>query len=195
LGADRFAVSAAVSANAFGSGRPVAYVASGESFPDALSGSAAAGRLGGPVLLVEKGAVPTLVSDELRRLAPAKIVVLGGKNTIDDTVTMSLQSIAITSRVAGADRFAVSAAISADAFPPGVPTVFVASGAVFADALSGSAAAIANAGPVLLVSADSISAPVGTELDRLNPRRIVVLGGPTSISDATLNDLRAYLAP
>jgi putative cell wall-binding protein len=194
-GADRFAVSAAVSANSFGAGRPVAYIASGAVFPDALSGSAAAGRLGGPVLLVERGSVPAVVAAELARLSPAKIVVLGGTNTISDSVVTDLKLIAPTSRIAGADRFAVSAAIATDAFPTGTRTVFVASGAVFPDALSGAAAAIANFGPILLVNSNSIPQEIGIELDRLNPFRIVVLGGPNSVSETVETDLRGYLTP
>jgi putative cell wall-binding protein len=192
-GADRYAVSAAVSAGVFDSHRAVAYVASGSTFPDALSGSAAAGRLGGPVLLVTNDQVPTLVADELRRLAPAKIVVLGGRGVISQTVADGLSALTTTSRIEGADRFAVSAAVSANAFPPSVPTVYVASGTGFADALSGGAAAIANAAPVLLVTPDGIPAPVRVELDRLRPRHIVVLGGTAAVSDPTLDQLRAYL--
>ncbi|SDY69036.1 cell wall-binding repeat-containing protein [Herbiconiux ginsengi] len=192
-GADRFAVSAKVSASVFGSHRPVAYVASGTAYPDALSASAAAGRLGGPVLLVRPDAIPVLVADELRRLAPAKIVVLGGLSSVADSVISELRTMGTTTRIDGADRYAVSAAVSAGAFPPGVPTVYVASGTAFADALSGGAAAIANAGPMLLVTTDSIPTAVGVELDRLRPRRIVVLGGTASVSDATLEKLRAYL--
>jgi len=44
-------------------------------------------------------------------------------------------------RVAGADRYAVSAAASARAFPSGARVAFLASGHVFADALAGAPAA------------------------------------------------------
>ncbi len=194
-GADRFAVSAAVSEQAFGPARPVAYIASGTAFPDALSGSAAAGRLGGPVLLVQKTSVPGAVAAELARLSPAKVVVLGGVNTIAESVVNELKGTAPTVRVAGADRFAVSAAVSASAFPLGAETVYVASGADYPDALSGGAAAIANAAPVLLVTADAVPAAVDAELERLNPHRIVVLGGKYSVSDTVLTSLRHYLTP
>ncbi len=56
------------------------------------------------------------------------------------------------SREAGADRYATSAAVSAATFAPGVPVVYIASGTGFADALSGSAAAGAGHGPLLLVT-------------------------------------------
>ncbi len=192
-GADRFAVSAAVSADAFSPNVPVAYVASGAVFPDALSGSAAAGKLGGPVLLVSKDSVPATVAAELHRLNPAKIVVLGGTATVSDAVKTQLQSIAPTSRIAGTDRYEVSAAVSAATFAPGVPYVYIASGAVFPDALSGSAAAIVKGGPVLLVTADSIPAAVAAELNRLNPAKIVVLGGPNTVSDALYATLQGYI--
>ncbi|MFB2599678.1 cell wall-binding repeat-containing protein [Herbiconiux sp. P17] len=194
-GTDRFDVSAAVSSSVFGqygAPTPVAYVASGTVFPDALSGSAAAGRSGGPVLLVTKDSIPSVVAAELGRLRPGAIVLLGGENTIDESVVATLSRIAPTTRIAGADRFAVSANVAAAAFPAGARTVFVASGAMFPDALSGSAAAIRRAGPVLLVTANGIPEPVKAELARLKPTRIVVLGGTATISDAVLHDLEEY---
>ncbi|MFB2599958.1 cell wall-binding repeat-containing protein [Herbiconiux sp. P17] len=193
-GADRYAVSSAVS-QSFGPGRPVAYIASGEVFPDALSGSAAAGTLGGPVLLVQKNSIPAVVATELARLMPAKIVVLGGTNTIADSVVATLQTTAVTSRVAGADRFVVSANVSAGAFMPAdTHTVFIASGEVFPDALSGAAAAIAVHAPVLLVAKNGVSSQVVAELARLKPTRIVVLGGINTISDAVYAQLQSHLA-
>jgi putative cell wall-binding protein/Tol biopolymer transport system component len=197
-GADRFDVSAALSAATFAGGGatgPVAYVASGEVFPDALSGSAAAGRLGGPVLLVQKSGVPAAVQSELRRLEPSRIVVLGGAATVPDSVVAILGQFGSTTRVAGADRFAVSAAVSASVFPDGARTVYVASGAVFPDALSGSAAAIQNGGPILLITRDDIPGAVDAELQRLDPTRIVVLGGTDTVAEATLDRLEQYLAP
>jgi putative cell wall-binding protein/Tol biopolymer transport system component len=200
-GADRFEVSAAVSAATFGqtghiTEKPVVYVASGAVFPDALSGSAAAGRLGGPVLLVSKDAVPAVVAAELGRLTPKRIVVLGGTNTISDSVVIALGASAPTTRIAGADRFAVSAAISNETFSEeDTSVVYIASGAVFPDALSGSAAAIANEAPVLLVNPGSIPAPVIAQLERLHPVRIVILGGRNSVSDVVESELQGYLYP
>ncbi|MGA1836003.1 cell wall-binding repeat-containing protein [Herbiconiux sp. 11R-BC] len=194
-GVDRFAVSAEVSAETFPPGVPVAYVASGAVFSDALSGSAIAGAQGGPVLLVGKDSVPDAIAAELKRLKPAKVVVLGGLNTISAGVETALGTFdAGVSRIAGADRFAVSASISANGFAPGVGTAYVASGAVFPDALSGSAAAGLLGGPVLLVEKDAVPGAIGSELSRLQPKSIVVLGGTNTISEATFAALKA-LAP
>ncbi len=194
-GADRFEVSAAVSQAVFGAARPVAYVAAGATFPDALSGSAAAGKLGGPVLLTAKDSVPASVEAELRRLAPAKIVVLGGPDSVSEAVLGTLTGIqANTTRLTGSDRFEVSSAVCASIWAPNPKVVYVASGLVYPDALSGSATAIANGAPVLLVSTDAIPPSVATELKRLKPTRIVILGGPNSVSPAVEQALQGYIA-
>ena len=197
-GADRYEVSAAVSASVFppGPASRIAYVASGEVFPDALSASAVAGAVDAPVLLVQKGAVPAAIRAELVRLAPSGIVVVGGPNTVSDGVLATLKGITPTVlRATGADRYAVSAAVSSSEFtPPQSHVVYVASGEVFPDALSGSPAAISRFAPVLLVSKNSIPGPIDAELTRLHPNHIVVLGGTNSISAQVERDLQKYLA-
>lgn len=94
------------------------------------------------------------------------------------------------SRIAGNDRFATSAQISARTFPGGARTVYVASGFDFPDALSAAALAGAADGPLLLVSTTSVPSVILTELRRLDPDRIVVAGGPGVIADAVLTTLR-----
>jgi putative cell wall-binding protein len=194
-GGDRYVVSATASRGTFGTARPVAYIASGETFPDALSGSAAAGRLGGPVLLTKKDELPADVAAELTRLAPAKIVVLGGTSTISASVLAQAGKASPKSqltRTGGADRYVVSATIANDAFSAETPVVYVASGEGFPDALSGSAAAIASASPVLLVTKDTVPAAIDSALDRLLPSKIIVLGGASTISPGVLDTLRDH---
>lgn len=195
-GATRYEVSAGISSAAFGPDRPVAYIASGEVFPDALSGSAAAGRAGGPVLLVSKDSVSDAVKAELGRLKPRAVVVMGGTNTISAAVLATVSTYApagTTTRIGGADRYEVSANV-ASRYPVGDSgTVFVASGEVFPDALSGSARAIWHNAPVVLVTKDTVPATVQAQLNRLNPVHIIVLGGPNTISDANYAALRGYL--
>jgi putative cell wall-binding protein len=193
-GADRYVVSAAISADTFGADRPVAYIASGEGFPDALAGSAAAGHTGGPVLLVQKDGIPAAVTAELERVNPAKIVLLGGTAAVSEATKTALAAIAPVTRIGGADRYVVAGAVSTDAFSTtDTHTVYVASGEKFPDALSGSAAAIAKDAPVLLVTRDGVPAATAAELDRLNPTRIVVLGGTAAVSAGTYTALEGHL--
>jgi putative cell wall-binding protein len=89
-GADRFGTAAAISAATYAPGVPVAYVATGLDFPDALAAAAAAGQLGGPVLLVRPGSVPAATAAELARLRPARIVVVGGPSSVSAAVAETL---------------------------------------------------------------------------------------------------------
>ncbi len=67
-GSNRYTTSAAVSADAFGSGAATAFLATGTRFPDALAGAAAAGKLGVPLLLTDPTSVPPVILNELDRL-------------------------------------------------------------------------------------------------------------------------------
>jgi putative cell wall-binding protein len=178
-GPDRFATAAALSARTFESGVPVVYVATGEAFADALAGGPAAAVSGGPVLLVARDRVPAATAAELQRLRPASIVVLGGGQAVAASVEAELAGFASAgvTRLAGRDRFATAAAVSRAVFDPGVGTVFVATGADYPDALAGGALAGKAGAPVLLVGATAVTAATETELARLRPDTIVVLGG------------------
>jgi len=95
-------------------------------------------------------------------------------------------------RLAGNDRFASAAAVSAFNFAPGVPVVYIATGSSFPDALAGGPAAKMGGGPLLLTTAGSLPAPTAAELGRLRPGRIVVLGGMGAVSNNVISQLSGY---
>ena len=155
---------------------------------------AAAARDRGPVLLVTGGGIPAVTAAELQRLRPQRIVVLGGTGVITQAVQNQLATFAPggASRLAGADRYATAAAISAATFAAGVPVAYVATGLAFPDALSGGPAAGREGGPILLVTPTAIPASTAAELERLDPQRIVVLGGTGAVSAQVAIDLQRY---
>ena len=95
-------------------------------------------------------------------------------------------------RCQGADRFATSAAIVHASYQPGVPVVYIATGLNFPDALAGGAAAAKAGGPLLLVLQNSIPTQIASELTRLTPASIVVLGGTAAVGDGVLSSLTTY---
>ena len=193
-GRDRYATAAAVGAATFVPGVPVVYVATGLNFPDALAGAAVAGFQDGPVLLVSTNAIPTVTAIELARLKPMRIVILGGSGVVSDAVasTLGAYTPGTVTRLAGRDRYATAAAISAATFAPGVPVVYVATGLDFPDALAGSAVAGSQGAPVLLVSTNAIPAATAAELTRLQPGRVVLLGSASSVSEAVRIQLQLF---
>ncbi|TFV83802.1 hypothetical protein E4V99_01555 [Microbacterium sp. dk485] len=183
-GDDRYGTAVAVS-QAFAPGVAVVYVATGADYPDALSAAAVAARDGGPLLLTRRHVLPAAVAAEIARLAPARIVVVGGTGVVDAGVERQLGAIAPTSRVSGRDRYETSARLVASAFPAGAaPDVLLATGRTFPDALAASGAAGAAGMPVLLVNgaAQALPSDVLSELARLGARGISVAGGYGAVS-------------
>ncbi len=183
-GADRYATAVAVSQSYFSGPVQAVVVASGDTFPDGLTGAPLAAALKAPVLLVQPDAIPDTVKAELERLAPERIIILGGPGAVSRAVGAALAGYAgQVDRVAGTDRYATSAAVSAATFRGRVETAYVAMGANFPDALTGAAVAAGRGQPILLVKSDSLPSPVATELRRLAPKRIVIVGGSTAVSN------------
>ena len=95
-------------------------------------------------------------------------------------------------RLQGADRFAVSAAIAEEAYPSGTKTVFLANGGGYADALSAGPAAVTQSAPLLLTQAGSLPDVVADSIqNQLKPTKIVIVGGPNSVSPAVEKQLKA----
>ncbi|MCA0179173.1 MAG: cell wall-binding repeat-containing protein [Actinobacteria bacterium] len=196
-GSDRYAVSAAI-ADTFAPGTRTAYVARGDNFPDALTGVPVAAKGHAPILLVHPDEIPATVDRALNRLRPKQIVILGGPASVSPALQARLSAYTPgpVTRITGPDRYAVAAALSKGAFPDGSREVFVASGEVFPDALSAAplaagATKTAPASPLLLTRGDELPAVVATEVRRLAPRTITVVGGPRTVSEAVLDALRA----
>ncbi len=106
-----------------------------------------------------------------------------------DTVSVSMK------RLEGADRYATAVAISKVSHPVrGVPVVYIASGAEFADALAAAPAAAHRGGPMLLVTAGVVPQVTLSELERLAPQQIVVTGGEGAVGASVMTTL-ARIAP
>jgi putative cell wall-binding protein len=119
-------------------------------------------------------------------LAPKRIVVLGQTRAIGAGVATALQSYTTGSvtRIGGADRYETAALLATASHPEGARTAYLASGEVFADALSGGPSAILADAPMLLTQADRVPATTLAALRTLGVTKVVVLGGPGAISAA-----------
>jgi putative cell wall-binding protein len=197
-GPDRYSTSALVSATTFNPGVATAYVTTGENWPDALATVPHAARAGGPLLLTRGTIIPDSTAAELERLDPRRIIVVGGRGVVSDAVLSALDAYDTgggVHRIGGADRYETAARLSAFHLPGGAPLAYVATGLNFPDALAAGPAATIRGAPTLLVRGSSIPASTAAELDRLNPARIIMLGGPSVIDTGVQNALRSYTGP
>lgn len=192
-GSDRYATSAEMSRITFSAPVEVAFITVGTNFPDALAGAAAAGTLGGPVLLTHRDQLAASVRDELVRLRPQRVVILGGEASVTERVRSQVSAVVSVpvERVAGADRFATAARLSATVHPTGADVVYLATGERFPDALAGAALAGKVGAPLLLARQGTLPSSTADELARLQPARVVVLGGEGAVGRSVVNQIAA----
>jgi putative cell wall-binding protein len=183
-GADRFEASRNIAEHAFPDGAEVAVLATGLTFPDALSaGAAVAGR--GPVILVNGGAagLDAATKQLLTDLGVDEIAVAGGTVSVSAGIQSDAAAIAPTVRLGGADRFEASRAINAH-FVTSAETVLLATGSNFPDALSGSAYGPRIGAPLFTVHGDCIPAETLDQITALGAEQITLLGGPSTLTPA-----------
>lgn len=190
-GSDRYETAVAVSQQ-FSPGQQAVFVASGSDFPDALSATAAAARVGGPVLLTRQTTLPRVVAMEIRRLKPSRIYVLGGSAVVSDGVLRALRALVPnTERLYGPDRYATSAAVVKRFFPK-AQTILLSTGRGYADALVAGATAGRLDVPTLLIDGRKLALATA-DLNRftaMGVRDIVLAGGHGSISIQIEQQLR-----
>ncbi|NYF11696.1 glucose/arabinose dehydrogenase/regulation of enolase protein 1 (concanavalin A-like superfamily)/putative cell wall-binding protein [Leifsonia sp. AK011] len=195
FGANRYETAVEISEASYSGTAPVVYIASGENYPDALSAGPAAALEGGPLLLVSPSAIPAVVSAEITRLDPARIVVVGGTPSVDAAVFAQLQGMADTvDRVAGADRYETSRMLVEYAFgETGADRAYIATGKKFPDALAAGGAAGAYDAPVILVNGElaDLDAATVTLLGDLGVTETRVLGGADTVSAGIFADADA----
>lgn len=134
----------------------------------------------GPLLLVVLGNLLVAAVIGVRLLD-------AGSETTDATADQRRPAPAAT------DPAGAAIAAAQRSFPSGpVRVVFIVTGASSRDAMIAGAAAALLGGPVLPVGEDGIPAEVRRELRRLDPRRIIVLGGPDAVSGETAAELASF---
>jgi putative cell wall-binding protein len=192
-GNDRYATAAAVAAE-FDLADTV-YVANGTNYPDALSAAPAAAYHGAPLLLTDANTLPAVIAEQIERLTPARIVVVGGTSVVSSAVEAALESLlpgTQVERIAGENRYETSRLVTDDAFgTDGAETAFIATGTNFPDALAASAAAAVFDGPVILVNgaASTVDDATLDLLDDLGVTTALVAGGTAVVSPGVLSTL------
>ena len=184
-GSNRYDTARMVSASHFGPGVPVVYLTTGEHFPDALAVGALAGARQGPVLLTRPNSLPIETAEELERLQPQSIVILGQTDRVSAGVEQGLVNAGYgpVTRIAGANRYETAALISQQVQPTAgqAGRVYLATGLNFPDSLAAAAIAARDGDPLLLTGPTLHPATLA-ELLRLDPSEVVILGSVPTVT-------------
>lgn len=108
----------------------------------------------------------------------------------DSNVHLATSDTKLHSRSSGTNRYATAAAASA-AYFKSAENVVLCNGMNFPDALSAAPLAKALDAPLLLTEAGVLPPETATEIARLNPAKIWVIGGTSVVSTAVYNQLDA----
>ncbi|HVM00467.1 MAG TPA: cell wall-binding repeat-containing protein [Egibacteraceae bacterium] len=190
-GRDRYATAVTVSRTGWPGTAPAAVLATGEDYPDALAAATLAGTTGGPLLLTPTTSLHPATADELRRLQPRTVYVVG---RVADAVEATVAGLGLpTERIRGEGRYDTAFAIAQRAAELGADTstVLVASGQGFADALAATPLAAAFRYPILLSPKDNGHARLAEQVTALGARRTWVVGGAGALPDPAVAGLPA----
>ena len=179
-------------------------VASGLDFPDALAATPLAVASGGPLLLVGADTLPVPVAEEISRLSPSTVYVVGGEAAVSAAVEEAIRALGVgtVTRLSGPSRYATGAAVArallSGGDPAGLPLggafaqdeggdgpdVIVASGEDFPDALAAGPLAGTTGRIILLTRRTDLPAETAEVLAEINPARVIIAGGSAAVGAA-----------
>lgn len=187
-GSDRFEVAVNVSKRGWpqkGTANTVV-IANYNAFADALSAVPLAYKLNAPILLTHSDQLTTVTKQEIIRLQPQNIIIVGGTGSVTDNVYRELDSLVTNvRRIGGSNRFAVASNISMEL--NNSKKVIVANGLNFPDALTIAPYAAQNGYPILLTYSNKI--PNETKTSLKGKESVLVIGGEGSVGKTVYEQL------
>ncbi len=177
----------------------VVIVARDDLFADALSSGALQGLAGAPLLLTGEDGLAPETAEELDRLFPDTVVLMGGTVAISEFVEADLYDAGYdVDRVFGADRVATAVDAASGFFADATTALLVRAygsdadpTAAFADSLAAGAHAAATQMPILLSASEGLSPATADHLARSAIETVTVVGGEVALSAQVAADLDA----
>ena len=188
-GKNRYESAAQISKEQFTNAKKV-IVVNAQKYADALSATTLSdGKYS--ILYTEKDSLPTATRNEIQRLNPVEVYLLGGKQSISSGIENILKKYSNkVTRIAGRDRYETSAKVAAMSKKK---NVVIASGENFSDPLYASSYAYSNNAKILLSSGKTLSRQTRDYLlrNKSSIGKVTVVGGGQSISSATVRYIQS----
>lgn len=188
-GQNRYESAAQISREQFTNAKKV-IVVNAQKYADALSATTLSdGKYS--ILYTEKDSLPTATRNEIQRLNPVEVYLLGGQQSISAGIENILKKYSNkVTRIAGRDRYETSAKVAAMSKKK---NVVIASGENFSDPLYASSYAYSNNAKILLSSGKTLSRETRDYLlrNKSSIGKVTVVGGGQSISSATVRYIQS----
>ena len=152
-------------------------------YPDAIASTPFAVSLNAPILLTKGDSIDPRVLNELTRLKPQKIILLGGIACLQPSIEKELDTLALPwERIGGEDRYATSILLAKHLASD---SLILANGDDFPDALSAATFAGIKKIPIVLTST-TLPDSVIQYYRETTPKHLFVIGGEAVIPSAEL---------
>lgn len=186
-GANRRETAIAVSQEGWPGGAKTVILTREDNYPDALTGTPLSKKLDAPILYTNSKFLSQETAEEISRLKPAKVIILGGITAVSLEVEDTLKKHYAVQRLGGYDRYETSKLIALELGYTG--QVMITTGTDYHDALVGAPMAAWNLMPVLLTKPNTIPTYTAEALSIINPNKVIVVGNTTAVSEKVFGEL------
>lgn len=191
----RFETAVAISKEGWDSSTDTVIIASAYSVVDGVSATPLASIKNAPILLVDKNEVTNSTKEELKRLNPSNIIVIGGTNVVNDNIYNEVKSIlpsASIKRIGGINRYETSLNIAKEMSKyKNIDKIYVAGGHGEADALSIASKSGEDKAPIILTPKDDLTYDSYAWLKSQNLLDAYFIGGDLVISGNVINKVNS----
>lgn len=191
-GNNRYSTATELSKMNYTSGGTVVLV-NGNAIVDGISATPLAASENASILLTDKDRLPSETSKRIKEIAPEKIIIIGGENTVSSSLESKIaKDYAVkVERISGKDRYDTSFEIAKKLVENGVEIekVYIVSGRGEADALSIASKAGEEKQPIILTNKDSINKDMFDWLKEQNIQDAYFIGGDRVISNNVINSV------
>ena len=160
---------------------------------DALAATFMAGKMDAPLLLANSKSLSKDLLDEIHRLSPEEIIILGGENVVSRDIEKELKEYN-TKRIKGSSRIETAVNIANDYYKEAVlEEVFIVEYNSLVDALAIGPVAAKTGIPVLLTHRDRVPEKVGEFLKAHKVEEVTIVGGESTVSKKGMDGLSKYV--
>lgn len=197
IGSDRYDTAAKISKKGWNSASTVV-IANGINEIEGIVANPLASVYNAPVLLTDKNKVSSYTINELKRLKPSNIIIIGGKNSIGESAEKSIKN-AVSSvsikRIDGSniEELSVNIAKEIDS-KANVSKIYVAGENGAADALSVVSKAAEEKSPIIVTSKNSVNSSVKNWIKSNSISSAYFLGKTAVISDNVIKEIDSVVS-
>lgn len=192
-GDTRFETATAISKEGWKNGADKVILVNGYAMIDGISATPLATLYDSPILLTNRNDIPKSTMDEIKRLNPKEVVLIGTDDVTGDSLINILKdnipSIKVN-RIGGVDRYETTLLIAKEInkYKP-IETVYIANGYKEADALSVASHAGEDIQPIILTDTHKINDDVYNWIKSKNVNNAYFIGDNTVVGDDIIDKI------